>query len=85
MNAAMKMATDIGRFRGAGKDLHDIVLAGSRLGIPVSTDLAERCASNYEVAAKSVDNFLDRAIESFHQQAEIALDDEHHDSPAPRG
>ena len=85
MNAAQKMVTDIGRFRGAGKDLHDIVLVGSRLGIPVSTDLAERCASNYEVAAKSVDSFLDRAVEAYKQHADEALSEEYHESTAPRG
>jgi hypothetical protein len=71
MSEALKIASGIGKFRGAGKDLHDIVLVGSRLGIPVSTGLAEKCAENYASAAKSVSAFLDNAEKMFKQQAGV--------------
>ncbi|MDO8728568.1 MAG: hypothetical protein Q7K26_01605 [bacterium] len=101
MNEALKIANGIGKFRGAGKDLHDIVLVGSRLGIPVSTGLAEQCAENYETAAKSINGFLDKAEKMFQQQASaddmaafmpgtsvkenILISTEHENSFAPRG
>lgn len=71
MNEALVIANGIGKFRGAGKDLHDIVLVGSRLGIPVSTGLAEQCAENYKSAAKSVSEFLDQAEKMFKQKAGV--------------
>ena len=95
MTTAIKMANDLNKFRAAGKSLHDIVLAGTRLGIPVSRGLAETCAENYSTAAKDVNNFLDKAEEQFSRQAvngnsedtefESAFGDDDSQKNAPRG